>query len=85
MGQRPRGRGPGNIQSPHTSCPNPRASRGRSGIRWKVDPQRQAESKVKRDAGRDCNSGGIHSLSLIFTHLRTGVRGRTARRMELGL
>ena len=41
-----------------------------SGIRRKVDPQRQAECKVKRDASCDCNSGRIH----FPVPLRTDVR-----------
>jgi hypothetical protein len=31
-----------------------------SGIRRKVESQRHAECKIKRDAGCDCNSGRIH-------------------------
>ena len=48
-----------------------RSTGRRSGIRRKVDPQRQAECEVKRDTGCECNSGGIHSLSLI-SGLRSG-------------
>jgi len=33
---------------------------GRSGIRRKVDPQREAERKVKPDAGCNCDGGHIH-------------------------
>jgi hypothetical protein len=54
-----------------------------SGIWRKINPQRQAECEVKRDAGCECNGGCIHSLFLIF--LCTAVRRRTAQRMEPGL
>ncbi len=47
-----------NFQSPHM-IREPREEAW-SGIWRKVDPQRQAECEVKRDACCDCNSGHIH-------------------------
>jgi hypothetical protein len=76
------GRGPGYVQFPHKTNPEPRKERP-SRIWRKINPQRQAECEVKRDAGCECNGGCIHSLFLIF--LCTAVRRRTAQRMELGL
>lgn len=56
-----------------------------SGIRWKVDPQRQAECEIERDAACECNGSCIHfPVPYILAHLRTGVRCRKRSGMELG-
>jgi hypothetical protein len=45
--------------SPAYDNPDPRKRRS-SGIRRKIDSQRQAECKVERNAGCECNGGRIH-------------------------
>jgi hypothetical protein len=75
------GKGAGRPSVP-ASIPELRKERP-SGIWRKINPQRQAECEVKRDAGCECNGGCIHSLFLIF--LCTAVRCRASQRMELGL
>lgn len=61
-----------------------------SGIWWKVDPQRQAECEIERDAACEYNGSCIHFpvpyilAHFILAHLCTGVRCRKRSGMELG-
>ena len=59
-----------------------RASDAPSGIRRKIDPQRQAECKVKPDAGCDCDSGHVH-FPVPRSYAPVSVC-RTTQRMEIG-
>jgi hypothetical protein len=53
--------------SPAYDNPDPRKRRS-SGIRRKIDSQRQAECKVERNAGCECNGGRIHFPVPHFSH-----------------
>ena len=51
------------------TIPEPRKERP-SGIWRKIDPQRQAEGEIKRNAGRECNGGRIHFPVPYFSYAR---------------
>jgi hypothetical protein len=50
----------GTRLAPPLARDHPERREDGSGIRRKVESQRHAECKIKRDAGCDCNSGRIH-------------------------
>jgi hypothetical protein len=60
----------GTRLAPPLARDHPERPEDGSGIRRKVESQRHAECKIKRDAGCDCNSGRIH----LPIPLRTDVR-----------
>jgi hypothetical protein len=69
----------GTRLAPPLARDHPERREDGSGIRRKVEPQRHAECKVKRDAGCDCNGGRIHFPVPLRTDVRLPGHGNLGR------